>query len=238
MKSLPNWFPTDIAERVRDILKMAEEQNSAVSGDIDLFLRLVSDERMRTVWTRLSKRGANEDTLWDLLMQAWSAPNVWTHSYDVVQSSSVLEQVATTSQKLADLLERAPIPIGEIRNNILKLASKAMEKTGDPYAIKRFQEAVEPFLTNPEVGVYTPSLSSILREVSEYALKQKANYRYSLPRKAKSPTAQRTYLMKTFSKFMKDSFGTPLYEVVAILVAVVLDIEDDIDPEHVRKVVS
>ena len=209
MKKFPEWVPEEVIEYYR---RQCVPQNTTLEYHqlgTEVLCRAMESENMRKAWQAIANRSHK--------VRPWYFPNI---IMDAVRTSEQLssypppEQIATF-RKLTSKVQALST---EFKDALGNWADEVMLH----YFGVRPDKAIHELADNMEG--FTRMIESTRKSMTDYTGKPKSKH------------AKRTYVIRLLSEQVKELYDQPLHDTVAAISGVILD--EDVDPELVRKLVS
>jgi hypothetical protein len=196
--NFPSWLPEDVAIHAEFELRTPDEDHTVIR-------RLVTDDRMREVWEKLSKEAPDAqsqrvEALIDYVVSAldyWRMLKQWGLLLTRAERKNRVRQIHEAVDNLENLLdENAPL-----------LVRYWTDRTN---------------LINAE-------LQKIKNDLDKHDL-----FWDELPRGMNAEKAERTFFMRELKSRILEQYGKPHHNLIAVITSVIFD-DEDITEDHVRK---
>lgn len=235
---MPGQVLNTVPRRVREIASSCESLEKLTGGRPEIGIRLVSYEEMRTTWASIC--GANVPDLPEMFFHfALELSPIWQKMPKVTDAvlRANIADIAATADNLAASIEAHKDEIHFHRGSRLTLdrvlvRAKSIRDGKDPAWDGWIPEAKDKFGdTYPGVAEFMRALAAELRPSQ---ISTQAELR---PTKVSDRNAERTYMVRSLSHFLKSVLDNPRFDLVANTVNTILD-ESDLDANHARKLAS
>ncbi len=200
---------------------------------IVLLERLITDSRMKNVWTALDRRVTHERKLEHFFSACESGITGWRgdQKQTAAERRAFYQDILDTAARLQSLIDSAS---GfDSYSNIEGLIESLRATFPDNVAAGEETSYTRLCLSN-----VNPSTSEVLNDIAEIA----KQYRDVPPRvkKPNSPNAKIHYFIRHLSGYCLRAYSQPLHEVVATTTSVGFDLADgeEFTVDYVRKLVK
>jgi hypothetical protein len=190
---------------------------------------LITDLRMKNVWSAISKRTQSDMEFYEFFEACEQAIAGWRGDpkQTFAEQSAHYREVRDVAKRLAFLLERSP-----------KFDFYWPEDLIEDHTIKWFLEDMG--FTNLQsfdmdmlrISLGGPAIDSILEDIAEKA--EKYAQEKNLVKHPNSANAEVHYFIRSVSAYCRLKYKLPLHEVVAITASVIFN-RSNIDKDYVRK---
>jgi hypothetical protein len=229
---LPSYIPKVVVEHFQSTDESGKNRTDYLwpAADYKQYENLLIDRRMASVWRSISRRTneSNASVAYEFVRAIFLAIQDWRTSLKMTPSEVKKAYLAAADK--ADMLrqEIADLP---------SLSKKSLQPIGNrsPESIIYSPEGWERRQkTLAKIGFADHPIHA-LRRLSN-RLRWSANQYKPLVTKVNDPNAERTYVIKRLSTFMRDTFNQPLHKNVAQTVSVLYDCE--VDEKHVQNLLK
>lgn len=223
---IPKWWPQSLRSWFEQELSKADLDKN----DRARLVRLIKDPRMRTVALRLAKeekpalaRDQNPYPLVYFMWQVWHAPANWEWLKQNPPSSrrKELSKFKQACDRFCNLLQTneflATWLISSSTND------KGLHHQGDPTEV--FLELID---TIQKMSVAAGGEDNYYQELVDID--------WTLPRKMSYRNAQEVFCIQNLAGHATELIGKPLYKEVAIIVTVLLGLDEEVSWERVKEI--
>jgi hypothetical protein len=208
----------------RSLFGLPDKESTALLG------RLITDIRMKDVWKSLAKRVKKDQEFWDFFSACEGGIKGWRGDLKQTPSErkAFYQEIRDTAAKLQNLMNDA----GEfdlysitdlVDDQQIEWLLDVLDAPNDvSYARFSFSDVI-------------PNYFWVLNDIGEKATQY--GEEESSVKKPNSENADIHYFVRMLSDYLKERYGQPLHEVVAVTTEVIFD-RQNIDSDYVRKLVG
>ena len=250
-------MPDDFFERIERKFYRNLLYNLPEKEGTEVLYSLLTDLRMKSAWSSLSKRVVNENMYHRFWSACQSGITIWRSEQKFTPKEKMIHfnKMHDHAMGLLEMIDRSSefeyySVAKSMDEKQLKWLTEALEAKplGEPFSIDQvdilFLSEISEFsedqiedqidFTSFSVNKIIPPIQTILLDIAS-----KANECASeelLVKKPNSANAKINYFIRYLSGYMKSEYGQPLHDVVSATTSIVFD--KDIDSDHVRHIVK
>jgi len=241
-KEFPSWAPAsvilELERKVEELQSLKERfhncEHEFETEDIDLLIKILTYEDMRSVWSKLPRYGIKPEVFSSMVMISFSYLETKPHNLTVKEYGKWLTEVKETALKLKELIQHSDYDrileeeyyIRRQKLVIKDIIQHSLQSFRPDIDIAEHQQTELSSKSWPDLcpGRLTSVLQQLATldsddDVSLLTIKDKS---VKLD-KPNHPNARRTYFIRKLTQLIKEQTGQPLREVVTITTSVVFD---------------
>jgi len=226
MKKIPDWIPERVLIYYENLHDSREKTDQA-SSHYKICKKLIFDNRMKSVWSALSRRTMDEYyyiLFCDAVVEGKIGLVRW-HKMSLGEKDECKKKITSLAKELA--LQITNSPLGRL--SLL-----------DYWPSQYQEELLEKMTVNTGLNfpillsISQPTMVEFLHAISAKA--EEINIQDAILKRPNIQAANQLFFIRIVGKFMIDMYGTPLYESVATTATVILN--NNVTKDKVRYIIK